>query len=151
MQTTPGHSGSTDMQITPEFTMLYHNNDSWPPPWFRLDTTRGVSATSLLPCMTGCCQKQRRCRIEPCCRWTCQDSWWRCFPHRFFSVTDHAATTWCAQAAPWSHQSSWCPVHARLREGTRERGLGYIIAWGLLGKPHVRKLDLQVSPHAISK
>lgn len=76
--------------------------------------------------MIGCCQKQRRCHRELCCQWTCQGFWWRCFPHRSFSVTDHAATTWCVQAAPWSRQSSLCPTHAQLWEGTRGHELGFL-------------------------
>lgn len=73
-----------------------------------------------IPCMTGCFQTRRRCHTEPCCRWICQGFWWRCFPRRSSSVMGHAVTTWCAQAAPWSRQSSWCPVHARLQTNKAE-------------------------------
>lgn len=80
-------------------------------------------ALSVIPCMRGCFQTRRTCRTEPCCRWICQGFWWRCFPRRSSSVTGHAATTWCARAAPWSRRSSWCPARAPLK-GTRGEVIG---------------------------
>lgn len=81
----------------------------------------------LIPCRRGCFQKQRTCHTEPCCQWTCQDFWWRCFLHRSSSMMDHAGTTWSVRAFPWSRQSSWCPAHAQLGGGggveSQERSL----------------------------
>ena len=29
------------------------------------------------PCNSGCSRRPRRCRTWPCCRWSCQGSWWK--------------------------------------------------------------------------
>ena len=163
VKTKQGHLHTTHMQnmLTPNAKP--EREQLTIPPVSGLVNNKAELAMGFIPCMTGCCQKQRRCHIEPCCQWTCRDSWWRCFPRHSFSTMDHAATTWCVQAAPWSHRSSLCPRHAPLQRETQGHGLGflgrihfqlpdtaaYVKGVVAAGKPNeVRKLDLRVSPPA---